>query len=364
MNRQISEVATRELLQKYPVARRFLVGFEGTSAPRELLELLKKGVAGVAIYPRNFISVDGLAALTAEIRATADGPLLIGIDQEGGTRFSLPEPFTQWASPSDLGRLGDAQAVRDVARAIGRELVASGCNLDFAPMLDVHVNPASPVTQVRSFGADPELVGRMGAAFLDGLGEAGVLGCAKHFPGHGDAEIDPHLDLPVFHGTAERLERVELVPFAAAISAGAATIMTAHILLPKIDGERPASLSRKIVTQILRERMEFRGLILADDLAMGAIARRFSIGDAAVATLSAGTDIAMLCHDISLVEPAMEATAKALEDGALSNEEWAAAGARIERVLGKIRPPRASLDLIGCEEHRALAKKLRERLKK
>jgi beta-N-acetylhexosaminidase len=292
----------------------------------------------------------------------AGRPVLIGIDQEGGTRFSLPEPFTQWPSPSELGTLGDAAAVRDVARAIGRELAAAGCNLDFAPMLDLHLNPASPVTQVRSFGADPELVGRMGAAFLGGLGDTGVLGCAKHFPGHGDAQVDPHEDLPVFHGTEDRLSKVDLVPFAAAIAAGAPTIMTAHILLPKIDAERPASLSRTILTGILRERMGFRGLILADDLAMGAIATRYAVGDAVVAAFAAGTDIAMLCHDISQVEPAMVATVNALESGALSREEWAESGERIERTLATLQPKSSSLDVIGCVEHRALAARVRARL--
>jgi beta-N-acetylhexosaminidase len=352
-----------DVLKKYPAAKRFLVGFAGTSAPRELNELLRQGLAGVVIYPRNFAGARGLSALTAEIRAAAARPVLIGIDQEGGTRFSLPEPFTQWPSPELLGKLGDAHALHGVARAIGRELLAAGCNLDFAPMLDLHLNPESPVTQVRSYGADPDLVGRMGAAFLSGLGEAGVLGCAKHFPGHGDAQVDPHEDLPVFHGTAERLEKVELVPFAAAIAAGAPTIMTAHILLPKIDAEKPASLSRGVLSGILRERMGFGGLILADDLAMGAIARRYSVGDAVIETFSAGSDIAMLCHDISQVEPAMVATQRALEQGRLSRDEWVAAGERVERALAGLGSAGEPLDVIGCDEHRALAASLRDRLK-
>ncbi len=351
-----------EILKKFPVERKFLVGFEGRNLPQAVRDWLKKGLAGVAIYQRNFTSVGNLAALTKEIRAAAGRPVLIGIDQEGGTRFSLAEPFTQWPSPEVLGKLGDAEVVREVARAIGRELAAVGCNLDFAPMLDLHLNSASPVTEVRSFGADPELVGRMGAAFLDGLGEAGVLGCAKHFPGHGDAQIDPHEDLPVFHGTLERLGKVDLVPFAAAIAAGVPTIMTAHILLPKIDAEWPASLSRTILTGILRERIGFRGLILADDLAMGAIAKRFAVNEATVATFAAGTDLAMLCHDVSQVKPAMAATVRALESGILSREEWAASGERIEKTLATLHPVSSSLNMIGCADHLALAARVRKRI--
>jgi beta-N-acetylhexosaminidase len=356
---------TQELLKKYPVARRFLVGFQEASLPAQLRDWLGEKLAGVAIYPRNFKSVEELSALAAEIRSLARGPVLIGIDQEGGTRFSLPEPFTQWPSPSELGNLGDANAVKHVARAIGHELAAAGINLDFAPMLDLHVNAESPVTQVRSFGSDTSLVGRMGAAFLAGLDSAGVLGCAKHFPGHGDANVDPHEDLPIYHGDADRLAQADLVPFAAAIAAGAPTIMTAHILLPKIDSAHPASLSRKILTDILREQMHFNELILADDLAMGAIARRHAAGEAAVATFAAGADIAMFCHDISQVAPAMEETKRALEEGKLSGEEWIASGQRIEKTLERVNhPAQLNPKMVGCAEHRALAKDLRERIAK
>jgi beta-N-acetylhexosaminidase len=333
----MSAPTPHEVLERFPVAGRFMVGFEGTSLPDAVRELLRQGLAGVALYPRNFTSIEGLSALTAEIRAAARGRVLIGMDQEGGTRFSLPAPFAQWPSPAKLGAAGHASAVRRAALEMGRELAAIGCNLDFAPMLDLHVNRASPVTQHRSYGSDPTLVGRMGAAFIAGLADAGVLSCAKHFPGHGDATVDPHEDLPVFQGTAERLAQAELVPFAAAIAASVPTIMTAHILLPKIDPERPASLSRRLLTDLLREEMQFKGIILADDLGMGAIARRFKPGEAAVQTFAAGTDIAMLCHDWSQVTPALAASARALEEGTLSLKEWQAAGKRINRVLANGR---------------------------
>ncbi len=352
-------------LGRYPVARRFLVGFEGTTLPAQVQQWLGEKLAGVALYSRNFRNVEGLASLTSQIKSAARGPVLIGIDQEGGTRFSLPEPFAQWPSPSQLGRLADANAVESVARAIGSELAAAGCNLDFAPMLDLHVNASSPVTQVRSFGSDPHLVGKLGAAFLRGLGAAEVLGCAKHFPGHGDANVDPHEDLPVFHGSADRLAHADLVPFATAIAAGVPTIMTAHILLPKIDPAHPASLSRKILTGILRHQMQFKGLILADDLGMGAIARRHAPGEAAVATFAAGADIAMFCHDVTQVAPAMNETARALEEGRSSADEWETAGKRIEETLTKINhAAQPNLGIIGCPEHRALADRLRARIAK
>ena len=353
----------REALRKFPVARRFMVGFEGTTLPHEIRELLEQGLAGVAVYARNFNNVEELTRLLSEIRGTADEPVLIGMDQEGGTRFSLPTPFTQWPSPAEFGALDDENEVRKAARAMGRELSAVGCNLNFAPMLDLHLNQASPVTQVRSYGADHALVGRMGAAVLAGLNDAGILACAKHFPGHGDTFVDPHRNLPVFHGTAERLAEVELVPFADAIAAGVATIMTAHILLPKIDAEFPASLSRKMLTDTLRERMKFQELILADDLGMGAIAKRYAPGEAAVATFAAGTDVAMICHDAAQIPTAIEATTRAVEEGKLSLEEWVTSGKRIDRVLAGISQPKInSIHVVGCAEHQALSTRLREKI--
>lgn len=349
------------------VLERFLLGFEGTSLPNELRVLLKQGLAGVAIFHRNFESLEGLCALTQEIQQAAGRPVLVGIDQEGGTRYALKEPFTAWPTPTELGLVDDPPLVERTAQAMAAELAAVGCNLNFAPMLDLAMNPASPVTTDRSLGADPHKVARLGAAFIRGLESGGVLACAKHYPGHGDTQVDPHVDLPVFNGTLDRLNQVELVPFAEAVAVGVPVIMTAHILLPQIDPERPASLSRKMLSGTLRRQMRFGGVILADDLGMGAIARRYGPGDAAVETLLAGTDTAMLCHDWSAVRPALDAVERAFQQGRFSQAEWQSSHARIEslrtRVAAATRevPP---LGVVGCAEHRALATKIRERAAK
>ena len=344
------------------VLARFMLGFEGDSLPAELADYLAEGLAGVVLYPRNFRSVEGLRELTAEIRRAAGRPVLIGIDQEGGTRFALREPFTAWPSAAELGRAGDPGLTEQVARAMAVELRAVGCNLNFAPMLDLHVNPDSPVTKDRSFGADPQRVAKMGVAFDRGLRAGRVLSCAKHFPGHGDTVVDPHLDLPVFMGTMERLDSAELVPFAAAVAAGVPLVMTAHILLPRIDPENPASLSRILLDGVLRRRMGFGGVILADDLGMGAIARRYGPGEAAVQTLRAGTDIAMLCHDWSAVAPAIAAVRKARREERFEKVEWGASLDRIERVCAQaeLPGPDSPLEILGCDEFRALAAEVRE----
>lgn len=348
------------------VLEKFILGFEGRRLPEGLREYLAAGLAGVILFPRNFSRAEELFSVTEEIRSAAGRPVLIGIDQEGGTRFSLPEPFTQWVSPEELGRIGDADLVERQAKAMALELRAAGVNLDFAPMLDLHIQPESPVTKVRSFGGDPHAAGRSGVAVVHGLAAEGILACAKHFPGHGDTAIDPHDDLPRFDGTLDRLRETELVPFGSAISVEVPLIMTAHILLPKVDREWPASLSRTILDAILRKEMKFGGAILADDLGMGAIAKRWPIEEAATKTFSAGSDLALICHDWNLVHPALEDTADAFARGEFYSD-WAASRERIAR-LRKLAESctweRSSLDVIGCEEHRALVREIRARLTK
>jgi len=358
------ETTRPQTQRRDPVLARLMLGFEGQEVSGQLAEYLERGLGGVALYPRNFRDAHDLRELTAAIHRIAGRPVLIGIDQEGGTRFALREPFTTWPSPQELGSTGDTALVTRVATAMARELRAAGCNLDFAPMLDLHANPDSPVTRDRSFGAEPARVAAMGAAFHRGLRAGGVLSCAKHFPGHGDAAVDPHLDLPVFGGTAGRLESTELVPFAAAVAAGVPLVMTAHILLPQLDPEQPASLSPKILEEILRGRLEFQGVILADDLGMGAIGKRHSPGEAAVLTFCAGSDMAMLCHDWSAVEPAIAAIRSAWQRGRFEPTRWRAALHRIERACGTAASlgPQPPMDVIGCSEHRALAEEARARL--
>jgi beta-N-acetylhexosaminidase len=342
-----------------------MLGFDGDALSPELASYLDRGLAGVVLYPRNFSTVERLRELTAEIRRAAGRPVLIGIDQEGGTRFALREPFTAWPSAAELGRVGDVELANQVARAMAVELRAAGCNLNFAPMLDLHVNPESPVTKDRSFGADPQLVAKMGVAFDQGLRAGRVLSCAKHFPGHGDTPVDPHHDLPVFSGTMERLESAELVPFAAAIAAGVPLVMTAHILLPRIDPDQPASLSRTMLDGVLRRRMGFGGVILADDLGMGAIARQYGPGEAAVETLRAGADIAMLCHDWTAVAPALAAVRQAHADGRFDQAEWRASFERIERICAQteLPGPNSPLEILACDEYHALAANIRARLR-
>jgi beta-N-acetylhexosaminidase len=220
------------------------VGFEGTVAPAELLaRIAASEVGGVMLFRPNIVDPAQVASLVTTLRAAApaEAPLLVSIDQEGGLVQRLRAPATVWPPMLAVGTAGDAARTSAVGRALGEELAAVGVGWNFAPVLDVHTNPANPVIGNRAFGTTAEAVAAQALAFWRGLRGAGLVGCGKHFPGHGDTRTDSHLDLPVVAHDLERLRRVELAPFAAAARAGMEAFMTAHVVYPALDPDRPAT---------------------------------------------------------------------------------------------------------------------------
>jgi beta-N-acetylhexosaminidase len=269
------------------------VGFDGPAMPDELRDRIAASeVGGVMLFRPNIASAGQVAGLVGALRgaAPADAPLLVSIDQEGGLVQRLRAIATDWPPMLAVGSGGDPQRTQQVGRALGEELAALGIGWDFAPVLDVHTNPANPVIGNRAFGLTPEAVAKHALAFWRGLRAAGVVGCGKHFPGHGDTRTDSHLDLPVVDHDLARLRAVELAPFAAAARAGMEAFMTAHVLFPTLDPDRPATLSRRILTDVLRGELEFRGVIVSDDLGMKAVADRWPIEELAVGSIEAGAD--------------------------------------------------------------------------
>ncbi|PPL15996.1 beta-N-acetylhexosaminidase [Microterricola pindariensis] len=273
------------------IARTLLPGFVGTTLPEWLAERLRGGLGGVCLFGINIESMPQLRALTAEIRA-ANPLAVIAIDEEGGdvTRlyYAVGSPYPGAAV---LGRGDDLAHTENVARLVGWELRRAGCTLNFAPSIDINSNADNPVIGVRSFGADPETVAAHGAAWVRGHQQTGVAVSAKHFPGHGDTAVDSHLALPVIDRSAAELRERELVPFRAAIAAGARTIMSSHILLPQLDAERPATFSRTILQGLLREELGFAGVIVTDALDMKGASGEHGIAEAAVLALAAGCDL-------------------------------------------------------------------------
>jgi beta-N-acetylhexosaminidase len=308
-----------------------LPGFAGLEPPAELLRWIGRGLGGVVLFGRNIQDAEQVAALTARLRAERPD-LVIATDEEGGDVTRL-EAATGSSYPGNLalGVVDDPELTRRVAASIAADLAAAGVNLNFAPVADVNTNPDNPVIGVRSFGAEPELVARHVAAFVEGMQGAGVAACAKHFPGHGDTSADSHLELPVAGGDLS----AHLLPFRAAVRAGVEAVMTAHVVVPELDAD-PATLSRAAV-RLLREELGFGGLVVSDALEMRAVAGTVGAEEAAVRALAAGVDALCLGHDLEL-GPVHAAVVAAVESGRLSPERLADAATRI----GRSRSSRAS----------------------
>jgi beta-N-acetylhexosaminidase len=299
-----------------------LPGFVGTTLPDWLAERLRAGLAGVCLFGENIVSRAQLRAITDEIR-TANPLAIIAIDEEGGdvTRlyYDVGSPYPGNAI---LGRLGDPELTERVARAVGRDLVHSGVNLDLAPDADINSNPDNPVIGVRSFGTAPAEVARHSAAWVTGLQSTGVAASVKHFPGHGDTAQDSHLALPVVDRSLAELRERELVPFVAAIAAGTKTIMTSHILLPQLDAELPATFSRRILQEMLRLELGFEGVIVSDALDMVGASGEIGIPRAAVSALSAGCDL--LCIGTRNTDDQLTAIEAAIDEAITAGEVDAA----------------------------------------
>jgi beta-N-acetylhexosaminidase len=285
-----------------------LIGFHGTDAATAAPLLRSLHPGGVVILPRNIVSATQLADLVAGIQevARAEGMprLLVAVDQEGGAvqRLSREIGFTDLPSALAVGRTGDVALARALAAATGRELAGVGVNLDFAPVVDLAIDPNNTVIGTRSYGADPELVGEFAAAVIEGLASAGVLACAKHFPGHGATAVDSHVALPHLDADTALLRNRDLVPFRAAIVAGVAAVMTAHVVSP-FDPTVPTTLSRSTLRGVLREELGFDGLILTDALEMKALAEgRLPQWQAAAEALRAGADVLVFEGDVELIE--------------------------------------------------------------
>jgi beta-N-acetylhexosaminidase len=259
-----------------------IFGFEGKTAPPELLARIADGrAAGVILFARNLGTPDEIVALTGALQAatpTGAPPILVTLDQEGGRVQRIKQPLPIWPPMARVAAQVDTVYTEAVGAAMGRELAAFGFNVDWAPVLDVHTNPANPIIGDRAFGSEPRAAAEQALAFWRGLESAGVRGCGKHFPGHGDTATDSHLTLPHVDGDEARLRAVELAPFVAAARARVPMLMTAHVVYPAID-DAPATLSRRWLDQILRRELGFDGVIVSDDLDMKAVHERWPTGE-------------------------------------------------------------------------------------
>jgi beta-N-acetylhexosaminidase len=323
-----------------------LPGFAGTTLPTWLKERLRAGLGGVCLFAENIESPSGLRALTDAIHA--ENPLaIIAVDEEGGDVTRL---FADVGSPSPgnalLGRLDRPDLTRDTAAQIGRDLRRAGCNVDFAPSVDINSRSDNPIIGVRSFGAAADQVARHSAAWTAGLQSTGVAATAKHFPGHGDTAQDSHVSLPVVDRSLDQLRQRELVPFVAAIEAGTRLIMTSHIVLPQLDPDNPATMSRIVLTGLLREELGFDGVVVSDALDMAGAASPGGMPETAVRSLRAGCDLLCLGTDntdgeVAAIEAAIHA---AITDGRLDPSRVDEAVGRVLALAGELAASRAPAD--------------------
>ncbi|AKF09078.1 beta-N-acetylhexosaminidase [Sandaracinus amylolyticus] len=340
--------------------RVLIVGFPGRVLPAPLAALAAEGaLGGVILFKRNLGTITEIAAVIDAVHdAFGAGHVpLVSIDQEGGRVARLGAPFVKLPPMRVLGTRDDVALTRRAARVLGTQLRALGIGVDFAPVLDVDTNPANPVIGDRSFGREPDVVIRHALAFAEGLGDAGVLACGKHFPGHGDTDLDSHLALPRIAHDRARLDRVELAPFRAA-RAKVPTIMTAHVVFDAIDPTVPATLSRAVIEGVLRGELGYDGVIVSDDLEMKAVADRWGVAGSAVRAIDAGCDALLVCATPERVIEAHAAlVARAERDDAFAERLDVAA----RRVDALPRVPRPAPDVLaridaagGAEIERAL----------
>lgn len=330
------------------ISATLLPGFAGTTLPDWLADRLANGLGGVCVFGPNITDAAQLRALTDDVRR-ANPAAIVAIDEEGGdvTRLHY-RAGSPYPGNAVLGRLDDTELTSRVAAAVGEDLRRVGCTLDFAPSVDVNSNPLNPVIGVRSFGSVGAAVARHSAAWVRGLQSSGIGACAKHFPGHGDVATDSHLGLPVLDVDRERLRDQELVPFAAAIAAGASAVMTSHILLPQVDPDAPATMSRPVLQGILREELGFDGLIVSDALDMAGASGEIGIPEAAVRALHAGVDLLCIGTNNSAEQMAQieQAIADAVESGRLPAERVSEAARRVAEYSARQVDP-ASDDVEG-----------------
>lgn len=297
------------------VAQHILGGFaekQVTAPVRDLI--LKHRVLGFTLFSRNFDSAEHLRSLNEELQALATQAgytLLLAVDQEGGRVRRLPQPYTPVSAMRGYGErflaTNSADEVYQLGRLLGREVKDAGFNLNFAPVVDVDLNPQSPVIGDRSFSDDPEVVATLSAQIVRGLWDEGVQACLKHFPGHGATEADSHFELPVDRRSLDDIRKTDLIPYQKLIAQNLApSVMTAHVLYPEIDPERPATLSKKIIHDILRGEMGYEGIIFSDDLRMKAIHDHHDLADASELFFNIGGDVVLICNEAELILDVVE----------------------------------------------------------
>ncbi|MGN7412601.1 beta-N-acetylhexosaminidase [Paenibacillus sp. SAF-068] len=312
----------RQLTLEEKIGQMILAGVQGTMLDDQAKQMITdQKVGGIIFYANNVTTLEGTAKFVQSIKETNQSnpvPIFMSVDQEGGKVSRMPETVESIPSNKKVGQTKDSDLAETMGRLLARQVQLAGFNVDFAPVLDVNSNPKNPVIGDRSFGSSAELVSRMGIAEMKGLRSEGIIPVVKHFPGHGDTSVDSHLDLPVVIKTEKQLAKLEWIPFQAAVKEQVEAVMVAHILFPKLDPDHPASLSDVIIGEHLRGEFKYDGVVITDDLSMGAIAKNFKLNEAALATVKAGSDILLVAHSYESAKTIFDTLISAVKSGEIS----------------------------------------------
>ncbi|MBK5242643.1 beta-N-acetylhexosaminidase [Clostridium sp.] len=306
------------------IGQMLVVGIEGYDLNENTKSLIEKyKVGGVILFSNNVQDTNQLLNLLNSLKSENlknKIPLFLSVDEEGGKVTRMPKEFKKFPTNKAIGKINDAVLSNRIGSTLALEIGSFGFNMNFAPVLDVNSNSKNPVIGDRSFGADVNIVSNLGIQTMKGIQSENIIPVVKHFPGHGDTSVDSHLGLPSVNNDLKRLKSLELIPFIEAIKNNADAVMIAHILLPKIDSENPSSLSKIIITNILRGELNFNGVIITDDMTMGAIVKNYNISEAAVKSIKAGTDIVLVCHGYDNEVTVINAVKNAISKGDVSEQ--------------------------------------------
>ncbi|WP_243158803.1 beta-N-acetylhexosaminidase [Clostridium cochlearium] len=306
------------------IGQLLVVGFDGYDINENIEKLIKENhVGGVILFSHNIENAHQLINLTNALKTLNSHnkiPLFISVDEEGGRVSRMPREFKKLPSNKIIGKINNSNLSYNIGRIIAKELTFLGFNMNFAPVLDINSNPQNPVIGDRSFGNNVDIVSKLGIKTMEGLRDGNIISVVKHFPGHGDTSVDSHVGLPLINHDMKRLKEFELMPFKKAINNNVDVVMISHILLPKIDPAYPATMSKTIITDVLRRYLNFNKVVITDDMTMGAITNNYTISDSAIKSINAGTDIILVCHGYNNQTAIITSLKEAVKNGTITED--------------------------------------------
>ena len=305
------------------IGQMIITGFNGSEYNDDMDRLINEyKVGGVILFARNIEDSNQMIDLTRALQENNNNlPLFISIDEEGGRVSRLPDDVEKFPSAFTIGLINDQQTAYENGKEIGYTLKRLGINLDYAPVLDIYSNENNTVIGDRAFSTEESIVSTMGIATMEGIEDADIIPVVKHFPGHGDTEVDSHYGLPIVYKTLEELRNFEFIPFVKAIESGCDVIMVSHIILNEVDSSNPSSLSKIVISDLLRKDLEFDKVVITDDMSMGAITSIMSIEEACIKSIEAGCDILLLGNAYEEIEQVINSIKLKLYNGEISEEQ-------------------------------------------